>query len=497
MICNDICKASLAVAAGLLALAANHVYAADAPLDIGSRRELFVDRYLIERLDNVRLKLNAPRDEGEVLRYDQPWEGPFCGYATVIHDNDTFRLYYRGKMAGRDGAGEVTCCAQSKDGLHWIKPKLGLYEAAGSKENNIVLAAPGVTHNFSPFLDARPGVPKAERFKALGGLLDNKSPAGGLRAYASADGIHWQPLRDAAVITRGAFDSQNVAFWSVTERCYVCFFRIFSSGVTTATQWKIAGLRTVSRATSADFLHWSDPQPMRFEPPQEVHIYISQTHPYFRAPHLYVATAARFMPGRQSISDAEAKLIQVNPGYYKDVSDCVLLTSRDGRTFQQTFREAFIRPGLRLNEWVSRTGYPALNIVQTGPAEMSLYVNQDYAQPTAHLRRYSMRLDGLASVNAPYEGGEFVTRPLRFEGRRLLLNFATSAAGGIRVEIQDGDGKPLPGYGAADCVEIVGNRLEWPLRWKSGHDLGALAGRPVRLRFVMKDADVFAIHFDR
>lgn len=487
-------KAAL-LGAGLLAFAANQACAIDAPLDIASRRELFVDRYLIERFDNVRLMLHEPRDEGEVLRYDQPWEGPFCGYDTVIHDGDIFRLYYRGKLAGRDGAGEVTCCAESQDGLHWTKPKLGLHEAAGSTENNIVLTAPGVTHNFSPFLDTRPGVPKAERFKALGGLLDNKNPAGGLRAYASEDGLHWKPFCDGPVITRGAFDSQNVAFWSVTEQCYVCFFRIFSTGVTTATQWKITGLRTVARATSTDFIHWSDPEPMRFEPAQEVHVYISQTHPYFRAPHLYISTAARFMPGRQAISDAEAKSIKVNPGYYKDVSDSVLLTSRDGHTFQQTFREALIRPGLRPNEWVSRTGYPALNVVQTGPEEMSLYVNQDYAQPTAHLRRYSMRLDGFASVHAPYEGGEFVTKPLRFEGRQLLLNCATSAAGSIRVEVQDADGKPLPGYSATDCVEIIGNRLEWPVRWKNDRDLSALAGQPVHLRFVMKDADIFALQF--
>ena len=476
-------------------LMAAQTFAAGAPLDIGSRRELFVDRHLIERLDNTRLKLHEPRDEGEVLRYDRPWEGPFCGYATVIRDGDAFRLYYRGKMSGRDGDGEVTCCAESKDGLHWNKPKLGLHEAAGSKENNIVLTAPGVTHNFSPFLDTRPGVPKTERFKALGGLLDNKNPAGGLRAYASEDGIHWKPFHDNPVITRGAFDSQNVAFWSVTEQCYVCFFRVFSTGVTTATQWKITGLRTVSRATSKDFVHWSEPERMSFEPAQEVHIYISQTHPYFRAPHLYIATAARFMEHRQAITDAEAKQIKVSPNYYKDVSDSVLLTSRDGRTFQQTFREALIRPGLRPNEWVSRTGYPALNVVQTGPAGMSLYVNQDYAQPSAHLRRYSMRLDGFASVNAPYEGGEFITQPLRFEGRQLLLNFATSAAGGIRVEIQDADGKPLPGYTAADCVEVLGNSIERAVAWKKGPDVSQLAGQPVRLRFVMKDADLFALRF--
>ena len=486
-----------AIVAGLLLFIPGGIRGADTPLDIGARRELFVDRHLIERLDNVCLKLHEPRDEGEVLRYDQPWEGPFCAYDTVIHDGDTFRLYYRGSRSGRDGAGEVTCYAESQDGVHWVKPKLGLFEVAGSPGNNIVLAAPGVTHNFSPFLDARPDVPPTERFKALGGLLDKHNPGytGGLCAYCSADGIHWKPFCDGPVITRGAFDSQNVAFWSIAEQCYVCFFRIFSTGVTTATQWKITGLRTVSRATSADFIHWSEPVPMRFEPAQEVHIYISQTQPYFRAPHLYIATAARFMEHRQAITDAEAKQIKVSPNYYKDVSDSVLLTSRDGHTFQQTFREALIRPGLRPNEWTSRTGYPALNVVQTGPTEMSLFVNQDYTQPTAHLRRYSLRLDGFASVNAPYEGGEFVTKPLRFAGRQLLLNFATSAAGSICVEIQNAAGQPLPGFSAADCVEILGNRLEWPVRWKDGSDLSKLAGQPVCLRFMMKDADVYALQF--
>lgn len=464
------------------------------PLEIGSRRELFADRYLIDRLDNASLKLHPPRDEGEVLRYDQPWEGPSCAYNTVIHDGRTYRLYYRGKASGPDGTGEVTCYAQSNDGHHWIKPNLKLHEAAGSTDNNVLLATPGITHNFSPLLDTRPGVPPTERFKALGGLLGGKNPARGLHALVSADGIHWKPLVDEPVITRGAFDSQNVAFWSEAEKCYVCYLRIFSSGDTTASQWKIAGLRTVARATSPDFIHWSEPEPMHFRPPQEVHLYTTQTHPYFRAPHLTIATAARFMPGRQAISDAEAKQIKVNPAYYKDVSDAVFMTSRDGRTYDQTFREAFIRPGLRPNEWVSRTGYPALNVVQTGPDEMSIYANQDYAQPTAHLRRYSLRLDGFASVNAPYEGGELITRPLVFRGGRLVLNFATSAAGSIRVEILDAGGSPIHGYRAADCTELLGNRIESVVSWKGG-DLRALAGKPVRLHFVMKDADLYALQF--
>ena len=92
-------------------------------------------------------------------------------------------------------------------------------------------------------------------------------------------------------------------------------------------------------------------------------------------------------------------------------------------------------------------------------------------------------------------GGEFVTRPLRFDGDALLLNLSTSAAGSIRVEIQDAAGTPVPGFGLNESVDAIGDAIEFPVRWKSGTDVGSLKGRPVRLRFVMKDADLYALRF--
>ncbi len=149
----------------------------------------------------------------------------------------------------------------------------------------------------------------------------------------------------------------------------------------------------------------------------------------------------------------------------------------------------------RAHNWVSRNNYPPLNVVQTGPAEMSVYVNQDDAQPTAHLRRYSMRLDGFASAQADYNGGELVTKPLSFSGQQLTLNFATSAAGGIRVEIQDTSGKPIPGFTISEAREQIGNEIERIVFWEAGTDVSRLAGRPVRLRFAKDDADLYAFQF--
>ena len=462
-------------------------------IHIGSRRELFVDHYLVDKLNNVRLVLNRPRDEGITLKFDKPWEGLFCGYATIIKDGDMYRAYYRGRPdGGQDGDSiEVYCCAESSDGIHWTKPELDLFDVRGHTKTNIVLAdAAPVTHNFCPMLDNRPGVPKGERYKAIGGTVHS-----GLIAMTSPDGIHWKKLRDEAIITsdmvpfKHMFDSQNLAFWSLTEKKYICFFRVFKDGI-----------RRICRSTSDDFLTWTEPVLMEYqhnggEAPIE-QLYTNQTHPYFRAPHLYLAIAARFMPGRQVLSDEQAKRINVNPKYFKDTSDAILMTSRGGAIYDRTFMDGFIRPAIGSQNWVSRTNYPGLNVVQTGPTEMSVYLNQDYAQPTSHLHRYSMRLDGFASAQAGYAGGDLVTKPIIFTGKELAVNFGTSAAGSIRLEIQDASGQPISGFTLEDANEQIGNEIERVVTWKQGSDVSSLSGKPICLRFVMKDADLYSFKFN-
>src|SRR5262249_41881594 len=148
-------------------------------------------------------------------------------------------------------------------------------------------------------------------------------------AFVSADGLRWKRLGDRAVIPAKApfkfqhlFDSQNVAFWSESEKKYLCYFRVWD------------GVRRIARVESADFTSWSKPVLMGYEtngkPSPLEHLYTNQTHPYFRAPHLYLAVAARFVPGRQAITDEAAKEIGVAKGYHKDVSDAVLMTTRGG-----------------------------------------------------------------------------------------------------------------------------------------------------------------------
>jgi len=435
--------------------------------DIGSRLELFVDRHRIESMKDVRLELHHPKRMEIALKLNDSWDGKCSGYFTVFRDGDLFRMYYRG-WAELKGGEQVTCYAESKDGIHWIKPKLGLFDFKGSRENNIIWKGPQEkgTHNFAPFKDTRPGVPADQRYKALGGRP--------LYAFVSGDGIHWRRLVDGPVITKGAFDSQNVAFWDPNKEQYVTYYRIFMRGV-----------RAVATASSGDFIHWSDPTPIDLGDTPPEHFYTNATLPYFRAPHYYFSFPKRFIPDRNRLPEHKER----------GISEGIFVSSRDGLHFDRTFMEAFIRPGRDRLNWGDRSNMPVWGMLQTGPDKMSIYFSQNYRYPTHHIRRGVLRLDGIASASAGYEGGELLTKPIRFSGKKLILNYATAASGNIRVEIQDLEGDPFAGFSLAEAKELYGDEIAEAYSWRSGSDVSSVAGKPMRLLFIMKDADLYSYRF--
>lgn len=460
----------------------------DSPvIELGDRREIFVSPYLIDKMNGTSLMKHRPHDEGEVLFFNKPWESTAPAYITILKDGDLYRAYYRGGHVTNDGKKtQNTCYAESRDGIVWNKPSLGLIEISGSKENNVVLDFDPVAHNFSPFIDRNPAAKPAQKYKALGG-----SSKTGLIAYVSADGIRWKKLQEESVFTDGYFDSQNVSFWSESEKMYVCYFRAWTGGN------GIRGYRTVGRTTSKDFIHWMDPVPMTFGDVPYEHIYTQQTSPYFRAPHIYVAIGSRFLPHRQIASEAELKDLKVDASQHKGLSEAFMMSSRGGNVYDRTFMEAFLRPGTGMNHWSARTNYPALNVVPTGNDEMSVYFNQDYAQPTGHLRRYSLRTDGFASINGPYAGGTVTTKPFTFSGDKLEINYSTSAAGEMRIAIHDENGSPIPGFTMQDTETLIGNEIARIVSWKGKAGLASLRGKPVRLHIYLKDADLYSIKFNR
>ncbi|MCA9170248.1 MAG: hypothetical protein KDB23_21370, partial [Planctomycetales bacterium] len=199
------------------------------------------------------------------------------------------------------------------------------------------------------------------------------------------------------------------------------------------------------------------------------HLYTSLTHPYFRAPHIYIAMPTRFHPDRG------------------ESTDIMFMTARGSSRYDRTFREPLIRPGLDPARWGNRSNYAALNVVPMSDTEMSFY--------TTPFRRWSFRTDGFAALHAGADAGEWVSHRLRFKGQRLSLNCGTSAGGSIQVELQDADGQPIPGFALTDCQRIVGDAIDMPVTWRGSADLPSLAGKVVKLRMVLQEADLFALQF--
>ncbi len=475
-------------------------------LDIGSRRELFVDGFVIDSLSGEAvLRMHRPVPQEIAIVHDAPWEGSSCGYHTVFRDGDSYRMYYRGlhtdlrKPIDDDQLKPFYCYAESDDGIRWRKPKLGIVEFEGSKDNNIILEGIG-THNFSPFKDANPNCRPEALYKGLGGLKSE----GGLFAFQSSDGIHWSFIVDRPVITNGDFDSQNIAFWDPTLGRYRAYWRFFTEAKEGQPRY-----RAIRTGTSIDFLNWDDHADLTYVNSPDEHLYTNQVMPYYRAPHILIGFPTRYVDrgwsdSMRALPELGSRELRasVNQRYGTAVTEGLLMASRDGVKFKR-WNEAFLPPGIqRPGTWLYGHQYSAWHAVETestiqgAPNEISIYASEGHpTDVSVAIRRYTLRLDGFISVWAPFGGGELLTKPIVFSGNRLALNFSTSAAGCIRVEFQEPGGHPIPSFSLADCREIFGDELARTVTWQKGSDLGELSGQPVCMRFALRDADLYSLQF--
>ena len=480
---------------------------AEEPIEIGSRRELFVDEHLIDRLIGVRLRLHRPTRREVVFRSDADWEGNGSAYQSVFQDGDHFRIYYRGgnhpssrAYATNKSPWESLCVVESSDGIHWTRPELRIVDFRGSSKNNLILNEAmvadigGSPAHTAVFKDHNPDCPHDERYKIV--IVGSKPH--GMYLMVSPDGYHFHLKSRKPLVSEGAFDSQNLIFWDPVGRVYREYHRNFDNGV-----------RGIMTAASKDLSGFPKPQWLSYPGAVEQALYTNQVQPYFRAPHIFMGFPMRYndrgwspsMRALPGIDEREFRASQ-HPRYGTTVTDAAFMTSRDGVTFRR-WGEAFIRPGpSRRDTWVYGDNFvfwgmiPTKSHLEDAPDEISLYATEGYWEGNAtSFRRYTIRMDGFVSAQAPLSGGNIVTKALTFDGTRLHINHSTSAAGGVRVEIQDRDGKAIPGFSLDDCDVQFGDQLDRIVSWKSESDVSQLAGQTIRLRFELKDADLYAFQF--
>ena len=458
------------------------------PIDIGTNRQLFLDDLMIDTISGAKRIMHSPIRREPVIVGDKPWDEASVSYMSIIRDGDLYRGYYRcyEPRSDRARSPRLTAYAESADGIHWEKPSLGVYEFNGSRDNNLVWKGPGA--NFCVFIDDNPAEPPDRRYKAVVRTGHVELEALGLArpcifALSSPDGFNWGLLQDAPILTESPFDSFNIAFWDERIGQYV----IFTRGVGGSDGVFKGGVRWIRRATSDDFLNWSGLELIDTGEVPSEHLYTNACVPYERSPNTYL-----MFPSRLVLEHTPDPDWPNGPG----VNDIALMSSRDGITWDRSFMEAFIRPGLDKENWHERGIYFERGIFQTSEDTLSMYCSDHWRYPSTRISRYALRTDGFVSVNAGYRGGEFTTKPLVFEGSELEINYSTSAVGSVQVEIQDEQGRPQQGFTLADSPEQYGDKIDHRVLWSGGRDVSSFAGRPVRLRFVLKDADVYAFKFN-
>jgi len=186
-------------------------------------------------------------------------------------------MYYKGfdlkvvpgKIVNEEIDHRFACYAESDDGITWRKPELGLVEFQGSKANNIILGSGPHgpldvdAARFAIFKDTNPATTSDARYK---GIFRSNKPQG-LIVLKSSDGINWQPMSDAPVITDGAFDSLNLAFWDEYRGEYRAYWRAFEKPSIPVPHSNSDGMRSIRTATSPALIHLSPVQALSYTGP--------------------------------------------------------------------------------------------------------------------------------------------------------------------------------------------------------------------------------------
>lgn len=419
-------------------------------IDLGNKREMFLDEYLLDTLVGLELQLNTPQEVKST-------NIPNGYYQTIIKTDSLYRIYFRDNLSFWKGEhydgnpGEITKSVISRDGYHWQEEATLLNDSI----DNFIFYDPPFSHNFTPFKDLNPNT--KYKYKALSGTNDTD----GLFYFVSNDGIKFKKYRNKPVIKHDTayyeFDSQNIAFWSQHENQYVCYFRRL-----------INGLRSFSRTTSKDFENWS--KPINIFPNLEgEHLYTSGIQPYFRAPHIYIGLSTRFFPKNGNSTDI------------------VLISSRDGVKFDRTFPEAIIRPGLKTERWGNRSNYMTLNLVPLDENYMGIYARNTL---------FKIRMDGFSSIKSKSKEGFFVTKAFTFNGAHMEINYSTSAGGYIHIEILDENNNPLLNGNRYSSGKIIGDKIEGRVSWINSSDLSPIRNKTIKLRVTMKEADLYSFKFN-
>ena len=496
-------------------------------INVGGRKQLFIDHRFIESPEGIALQPHSADKAEVVLRAVDPDEQWMLWVSSVLEVDGRFYMFYgtrfnASKVEGEKEIWQVMRLATSSDGLTWQRVSVNRFDIGYGLENNIVMVGSWGT----VFID--PNETDGYRFYMLGHLKSNKwwsetqfvptvakdqkNKKGKLYLCRSKDGVVWEAVKEPVFPFTG--DTRYQSLYDPRIKKYVCYLRSRPGG---------HGSRSVARGESDHLIgawpYEPDPymhrrgagqrdwlmtelplvmQPDEMDPPL-FGIYTPNVNVYPWAEDAYIAFPDEYR--RRDGIPSYGRDKRGKPGNEGPLTPG-LAVSRDGIGWHR-FHTSYVPLG-RKGQIDSGTVYMGVGMIRHAD-ELWQYCT---VSPHTHhgfgvslpgmdggIRRVVQRLDGFVSADAGLERGSFRTPAIVFEGNRLELNVDCGSRGEVWVEIQDEKGVPIPGYTLDDAVSTDLNGVAEEVWWKGGADVGALAGRPVRLRFVMRSACLYAFQF--
>ncbi len=454
--------------------------------------------------NNCELKLHSftRHPANPVMQPEKRWEGvdpskpgglgriQLYGSVHWEPDSKVFKMWYLAATGLPENQGDVAVCyATSSDGIHWHKPSLELHELYGSKANNVSSLGDVV-----PIVYRDPGATDAGK-RYVKWSLQTRDGDDGVKAnysiyrFFSADGLRWKrETRDRVLPGHPTRYLDAVAgdvvftYWFPGLKKFVCFHRVEPKNPNPAPNDQPAArlsLRQFARFESTDGMRWSKPTWAFFRDEKDrksdpyVQFYGVSVHPvgdlYLAFPWLYHSNEGDF--------------------------DIGFAYSADTVTWERSFRGQYVLPKALAGTWDSAMLFTSAHLIEKDGLWWLYYTGCPY--PHRKDKRYvaiglaQMPKGRVVSARAWRKLGSWTIGPVRLPkdrvpGRRLSVNAAVFDT--LRVQILDEQEMPLPGW---ESAPVRGNGIDLPVDWGAGQNLAALADRPVKLRFLLDDAEVF------
>lgn len=486
------------------------------PIDVG--RQLFIDDFLIEYTNLNREFHNPVKHEGNPLLTPEtkveknegycPTAAPFSDGCFYDPKDGLFKLYY---MAGWfDGVALAT----SSDGINWLRPTLDVVSGT-----NVVLETGNLRRDgVSVWLDHDSSDP-AERFKmyfwAREGKIGKKLSGGQGYLLTSSDGVNWNwrgkigPTGDNSTFYYNPFRDK----WTFTTRKYGR-----PSPPWAINPWNQSGgeehVRGRGRARSywenEDFLAaldgWSGYEPV-FWLGADNQDHKREKYEIGRVPQIYKVDAVGYeslVIGLIQLHHGPPNSVCADGGYPK-LTELQLAYSRDGFHWDRSNRETFIGATLEKGSWERAYIHSIGGVCNVIDDNLHFYYtafqgDESNLNPNSHWNGMyanastglaALRRDGFASMDAGEEERILLTRKVKFKENNLFVN-VDAPKGRLYVEICQRDGKPILGFTRDDCLPISIDSTKHLVKWKSNEGIGAVIDKPVRIKFYLTNAKIYA-----